>query len=221
MNKKHIWYESRFWVVLYAIVVFIILCMQFTLGILQNNQIIFHNKIINDFINGNLNLPITVMSYGWTALISFYCCADRIVDVAKTTKLQIGQVSMGDLSKLRYMIVLSLILFIFAGVFNFLTDKDYDLSAWASAFAMTIISYVVGNKAVKASSYFGTRVDKDQNGVPDEAEQSYNKWKREQIKNGVDSIYINWNYFLDDPNNEYWEKKYRPESVTKKQEDKE
>lgn len=214
-DKKYIWFESRFWVVLYAIVVAVMMCMQLTLGIMQGHQVVFDSKVLNDFVNGNLNLPMTVMSYGWTALISFYCCADRVVDVAKTTKLQIGQVSMGDLAKLRGMIILSLLLFAMAVAFNFLVDKDFDLSAWASAFVMTVISYVVGNKAVKASAWFGTREDADQNGIPDEAEEAYNKWKREQQKNDVDSIYINWSYFLDDPANEYWEKKYRPSSVSK------
>lgn len=208
-DKKHIWYESRFWVIVYAIVVALMMCIQLTLGIMQSHQIMFNSKVLNDFINGNLNLPMTVMSYGWTALISFYCCADRVVDVAKTTKLQIGQVSMGDLAKLRGMIVLSLGLLVIAVVFNFLVDKDFDLSAWASAFVMTIISYVVGNKAVKASAWFGTREDTNQDGIPDQYELRFNKWKREQIKNGVDNQFITFDYFLDDPENKDIEDKIR------------
>lgn len=213
MNKKRFYYSSRFWVITYAVVVFVIMCMQFTLGLFDKYSIVFHNKTLNDFVNGNLSLPVTVLSYGWTALISLYCCADRIVDISKTTKLAVGQMSMGDLKKLRGMIVLSLFLFTCATVFNFIVERDFDLAAWASAFAMTVISYALGNKVVKASSYFGTHEDKDENGIPDKYQERYDKWKREQEKNGVEFIYINWNYFLDDPANEDIEKEVRPGSV--------
>lgn len=212
-DKKRFYYSSRFWVIVYAVVVFIMMCMQFTLGLLDKYDFTFQNKVLNDFVNGNINLPMTVMSYGWTALVSLYCCADRIVDIGKTTKLAVGQMSMGDLGKLRGMIVLSLFLLAIAAAFNFTVEKDFDLAAWASAFAMTVISYVLGNKVVKASAYFGTHEDKDQNGIPDEAQERFDKWKREQEKNGTEYIYINWNYFLDDPANADLEKKYRPQSV--------
>lgn len=213
MNKKRFYYSSRFWVITYAVVVFVIMCMQFTLGLLDKYNIVFHSKTLNDFVNGSVSLPVTVLSYGWTALISLYCCADRVVDISKTTKLAIGQMSMGDLKKLRGMIMLSLFLFACATVFNFIVERDFDLAAWASAFAMTVISYALGNKAVKASSYFGTHEDKDENGIPDKYQERYDKWKREQEKNGVEFIYINWNYFLDDPVNEDIEKEVRPSSV--------
>lgn len=214
-KKTYIWYESRFWVILYALVTLVIMTIQFILGIFEIHEITFHNQVINEFVNGNLNLPMEVMSWVWTALISFYCGSDRLVDIAKTTKLAVGQTSMGDLKKIRGMILISLILFITAVIFNFLTDKNYTLSAYASAFGMTIISYVVGNKAVKASAYFGTREDQNEDGIPDEAEESYKKWKRDQIKNEIEPQYITWEYFLDDPENEYWEKKYRPETAEK------
>lgn len=199
---------------MYAIVVLTIMCIQFILGLLKNDNIHFINETLNKFINGNLNLPMSTLSWCWTALISIYCGSDRIVDIAKTTKLSVGQTSMGDLSKLRGMIVLSLVLLVVAVVFNFFTDKEYTLSAYASAFGMTIISYVAGNKAVKATAYFGTHEDTDQNGVPDIAETSYNKWKRQQIKNGVESEYLTFDYFLDDPANKEWEEKLRPDSVS-------
>lgn len=208
-SKKHIWYESKFWVCIYAVITILIMSIQFILGIFENNEITFHSKIINDFINGNLNLPMEVISWVWTVLISLYCGSDRIVDIAKTTKLSVGQMSMGDLKKIRGMILLSLVLFITAVIFNFLTDKEYTLSAYASAFGMTIISYVVGNKAVKASAYFGTHEDRNEDGIPDEAEEAFNKWKRKQIRNEIETQYINWDYFLDDPENKYWENKYR------------
>lgn len=207
--KKHIWYESRFWVCLYAVITILIMCIQFVLGIFENREIIFHSKILNDFVNGNLNLPMDIISWIWTALVSLYCGSDRIVDIAKTTRLSVGQMSMGDLSKLRGMILLSLLLFITSVIFNFLTDKEYCLSAYVSAFGMTIISYVVGNKAVKASAYFGTHEDQNKDGIPDEVEEVFNKWVREQKKNGIENEFLTFDYFLDDPENKYWEDKYR------------
>lgn len=211
MNKKHIWYESRFWVILYATVTVIIMGLQFILGLLDSYEIVFKHKIINDFVNGYLNLPMEVMSWVWTAIISFYCGSDRVVDVAKTTKLAVGQTSMGDLAKLRAMILISLVLFITAVVFNFLTDKEYCLAAYASAFGMTVLSYVVGNKAVKSASYLGKHEDKNQDGVPDKFQDRFDKWKRKQVRAGVENMYITWDYFLDDPENIDVEKELRPQ----------
>lgn len=219
MNKEKIYYRSSFWIVLYAAVAALMMCMQFTLGLLDKHDIVFQNKTLNDFVNGNLSLPITVISYGWTLILGVYCVCDRSVDILKTSKLQIGHVSMGDLAKLRKMILISLILLIVALVFSFLVDKDFDLSAWATAFVMAVLSLTTGNKLVKASSYFGTHDDKNENGVPDEAEDMFDKWKREQTKNGVDPDYITWEYFLDDPENEKYEKKYRPSTVKEEEND--
>lgn len=214
-EKIHIWYSARFWVVLYALVAALAMCVQFVLGLLQNQSITLHNHTINDFINGNLNLPMTVLSYGWTLIVSTYTVSDKTVDVLKTSKLQPGDVSFGDQSKSRNLIVLSLLLFGVAVLFNFLTDKEYDLSAWASAFVMTTMSYVVGNKLVKSASWWKVKGLADDNGnlIPDKYEPRYNKWKRLQEKDGVDSQFVTFDYFLDDPANEDIEKEIRAESV--------
>lgn len=214
MGKEKFYQQSRFWVLLYAFVAFAFMCIQFLLGILENNQIVFHNKVLNDFVNGNLNLPMSVLSYGWTLLLSGYMCMDRVVDITTTLKLPVGQMSMGDLAKLRHMIVVSLLLLIAAVVFNFFTDKDYSLTAYASAFAVSIVAYTVGNKGVKSARYTDHYEDKNEDGIPDAVESAYNKWKRQQIKNGVSLEYLTIDYFLDDPANKEWEEKLRPDSVS-------
>lgn len=219
-KKKHIWYESRFWVIVYALVAAVVLCMQFSLGLMQSHQVVLGSKALNDFVNGNAELPIDVMSWGWTALISLYCGSDRVVDTVKSTRLAVGQMSMGDVGKIRGMVVLSLTLFIAALVFNFMTDKDYALSAWASAFAMTVISLAVGNKMVKIAGQYGAETDKNNNGVPDDAEASYKKWCRKKTEEGVAIEFQTFDYFLDDPDNVEWEKKYRPSSVSETKEEK-
>lgn len=214
-NKSHIWYSSRFWVILYAFVVILFMCIQFVLGLLESYQVTFHNTVINKFINGNLNLPITVLSYGWTLLVSMYTISDKTVDVLKTAKLQPGDVSFGDLSKSRGLILLSMLLLFIAVIFNFLVDKDFDLTAFASAFVMITMSYVVGNKMVKSASWWKVKGLADNNGdlIPDKYEDRYNKWKRQQEKNGVDSQYINFDYFLDDTENSDIEKEIRSSSI--------
>lgn len=207
-NKKtHIWYESRFWIILYAAVVALVMILQLVLGLLDSHQVVFRSQTLNGFVNGNIALPMATMSYAWTAIVSLYCVSDRAVDVLKTAKLRVGEVSMGDLAKLRGMILISLVLFLMALAFNFLTDRDYELAAWASAFAMTILSYTSGNKLVKTASWAGHHKDENQNGIPDEDEQAFDKWKRQQVKDGVDSEFITWDYFLDA--NPEIEKKYR------------
>lgn len=211
--KKHIWYESRFWVMLYAFVVLVFMAAQFMLGVLQNLQITVNNYTINSFINGELDLPITALSWGWTCLLALYVGSDRIVDIAKTTKLTTGQMSMGDLSKLRGMIVLSLFLLLVAVVFSMLTDKSYDLNAWATAFATSVVFYVSGNKGVKIASQFNAKIDANKDGIPDQAYDAYQKWRRLQLKNDADISVLTFDDFLDDPANIEWEKKYRPSSV--------
>lgn len=213
-RKQHIWYESRFWVLLYAFITLLMMCLQFALGMIENYQITFRNIALNNFVNGLIELPMLVMSYGWTCLVALYCGSDRVVDIMKTTKLTMGNMSMGDLPKLRKIIIVSLILLLVAIGFNFLTDKDYQLSAFAAAFALGVISYVTGNKLVKAASYYHKDVDKNQDGIPDDAADSYLKWKRSQEKNNVEPQYLSWDYFLDDPANKEWEEKYRPSSVS-------
>lgn len=208
-SKSHIWYESRFWIFVYATITTAVMCLQFLLGLFQKDQIVFNSQIISSLINSNLDLPMTTLSWGWTALVSLYCGSDRVVDTVKSLKLSVGQTSMGDLSKLRAIIVLSLFLLIVAIAFSALTEKDYDLNAWASAFVMTIVSYTVGNKAVKIAGQYGPKIDKNNNGIPDEVEDAYNKWKRAQIKDGVDAQFITFDYFLDCPENKAWEMKYR------------
>lgn len=197
-NKTWPWYTARFWVILYAFIVSIFLAAQFFFGIILNKEI---------------NLPINVLSYCWTFLVSLYCGFDRYVDLKNTTALPIGQMSLGDLSKLRGMIILSLILLLFSttlycvGHFLFNIDKEFALEAFASGFGATVIAYVTGNKIIKSQKYKCEIKDENDNAIPDDAENDFNKWKRLKIKEGTENQFLTWDYFLDE--NPEWEKKYR------------
>lgn len=198
VKKSPIWYSSRFWVCLYAIVMVLLISGQFILGLLEDNKITFHNITLNKFINGECNLPMEIAAWCWSALISLFCGFDRFVDIKTTMHLSSGQMSMGDLSKLRVIIMESLLLFIYSLICSLLVNKDFQLTAMFSAFGMSVIIYVAGNKAVKACKYYSDKEDKDSDGVPDIIQKDYEKWVRAQKRNGVDEAYINLDYFLDD-----------------------
>ena len=197
-ERTPIHYSSRFWVCLYAIVMAVMMSLQLMLGLMQNQEIVFKSIVLNKFVNGSLKLPMEAAAWLWTALISLFCGFDRFVDIKTTMHLSSGQMSMGDLAKLRVIMLESLLLFVFALVSNFLVDKDFQLTAMLTAFGMSVIIYVSGNKMVKACKYYSEKTDNDNDGVPDEIQKEYEKWVRAQKKAGTDEAYINLDYFLDE-----------------------
>ena len=172
-ERTPIHYSSRFWVCLYAIVMAVMMSLQLMLGLMQNHEIVFKSIVLNKFINGSLKLPMEAAARLWTALISLFCGFDRFVDIKTTMHLSSGQMSMGDLVKLRVIMLESLLLFVFALVSNFLVDKDFQLTAMLTAFGMSVIIYVSGNKMVKACKYYSEKTDNDKDGVPDEIQKEY------------------------------------------------
>lgn len=197
MTKK-IYYAAKFWVGLYAFVVLAFLSLQFYFAYYLQKEIL---------------LPINTLSYFWTFLISLYCGFDRYVDLKNTTALPIGQMDFGDLSKLRGMILLSLSLLITATTYYCLCkfklgiDKEFALECFSSGFGVTVIAYVAGNKIIKSQKYKCIFKDENQNNIPDEVEAEFDKWTRTQLKNGVESRFITFDYFLDE--NPEIAKKYR------------
>ena len=195
--KNKFWQSSRFWVFLYAFVMAVIMTLQLILGIMQNKELVFKSVTLNNFVNGEVNLPMETLAWCWTALISLFCGFDRFVDIKTTMHLSSGQMSFGDLAKLRAIILVNLVLFIYAVLANFLVDKDFQLTQMAMAFGMSVIIYVSGNKLVKSFKYSGEK-DEDGDGIPDSIQEEYEKWVRAQKKNNIDEAYINLDYFLDE-----------------------
>lgn len=199
LKKTPFYYSSRFWVLVYAVVLFIILLGQFVLGLIQNTKIELPFKTLNRLVNGEADLPIEVAAWLWTALVSLFCGFDRFVDIKTTMHLSSGQMSMGDLAKLRFIIVESLFIFLFALVGTLTTQKDFQLSALLTAFGSSIIIYVSGNKAVKACKYYSeVSTDNNEDGIPDVIQTEYDKWVRAQKKEGTDPAFISLDYFLDE-----------------------
>ena len=119
-ERTPIYYSSRFWVCIYAIVMAIMMSLQLMLGLMQNQELVFKSIVLNKFVNGSLKLPMEAAAWLWTALISLFCGFDRFVDIKTTMHLSSGQMSMGDLAKLRVIMLESLLLFVFALISNFL-----------------------------------------------------------------------------------------------------
>ena len=191
MNKKSpIYYSSRFWATLYAGVLLILLTLQFIFGYLDKYGIVV--KVLNQ----NLSLPIPLACWLWTFVISLFCGFDRFVDIKNTQQLTSGQISIGDLPKLRKIIVMALFIFIYALICSLFVDRDFQLEALLSAFGSSVIIYISGNKLVKANRYVCE--DKDKDGIPDIVQKEYEKWVREQKKLGTDKSFLDLEYFLDE-----------------------
>lgn len=194
MDKKKFYYHSRFWIWLYYSIFIIYMGLQYVLALLGDANLVLP-ETISKFINGNAELPLSIFSWGWTGIVCLYCGTDRLVDIKDTMNLPSGQMSIGDLNKLRKIIVLNLSLLILATFFSFTSSKNFELEALATSFIFSIISYTSGNKLVKSFKYSG--LDANNDGIPDSIEEQYNKWKREQEKEGIDSKFITLDYYLD------------------------
>lgn len=173
------WRSSRFFIVLYA----------WTLAV----------GIILTFFK--FEFPLKTLATVWPFLISVYVGLDRVIDVRTTQTLATGQMSFGDLAKLRGIIFLCFSLFGLSVAFTKLGKANvYEMDEFAVAFAMSVILYVGGNKAVKSFKFSGP--DKNCDGLPDkyedEIKEEYERWARTQRKNGVDEKFITLSYFFDE-----------------------
>lgn len=98
-------------------------------------------------------LPHNTLAWVFTAIASGYAGTDRIAQFARTSTLEYGQADLGDPRKLRWVILVTLILIAEALVLTvFFGVPNLALDALVTAFGGTGISYVVGNKAIKAAA---------------------------------------------------------------------
>lgn len=194
-NKKF-YYQSRFWVWLYCATFMFYMFLQYILSLLGDANLSLPNNIAK-FVNGGASLPINVLSWGWSAVVCLYCGSDRFVDIRTTMSLPSGQLSMGDLDKLRQIIMMSLIVLVVATFFSLTSSGNFELEALATTFILSTVTYTSGNKIVRSFKYTGSK-DENKDGIPDAIEEEYYKWKRNQIKAGIDEKFITLEYFLDE-----------------------
>ena len=151
-KKKWSWATSSM-VILYAIVFFLIMGIQFSIDMFAKYEITFHGKLLMNFINGEIMLPINAMATIWVAICAAYCGVDRASYLIKSTTESRGQCDMGNPAMLRFIILLAGLLFAAGIVFGFFSDCNYELSTLASAWGSSIVLYVAGQKGIKIAKY--------------------------------------------------------------------
>jgi hypothetical protein len=119
------------------------------------------------------------------------------LDIKKTMNLTSGQMSNGDMAKIRKIIIISLILSLYAILCSFVVDLNFQVVAFFSSFGTSTVIYTSGNKIVKSLKYYPGSVDGDADGIPDIIQHRYEKWVREQKKNGTEPQFITLEYYLD------------------------
>lgn len=111
--------------------------------------------IIN-FVNINIikyEPKIKVFSWFFLAISSAYVGFDKVLNLKNTVELPKGQLTLGNLKKIRHLIFMSFILMAFSIICEALTGLDFDSEAFISAFGTNIILSISGNKAIKMSRY--------------------------------------------------------------------
>lgn len=141
MKNAPFYQKGRFWVGLFGVVVGLLL-------LIQASPYIITKLFPNFEFNTNVHVPIDVIGWSYMALVSMYIGSDRFEKVFSSKQLPYGEVYMGDLKKLRNVIVFTLAIFIEAMSLNFLFDVDVGLESFFLAFASSVILYVGGNNAV-------------------------------------------------------------------------
>ena len=159
-KKRWAWATSSM-VIIYAIVFFIIMAMQFGIDMLAKFEVEFHGKLLMSFINGEIALPVNTMAVIWVALCAAYCGVDRASYLVKSTTESIGECDMGDPAMLRFIILLAGLLFAIGLGFGCFSDCNYELNLLASAWGSAIVLYVAGQKGIKMAKYIdGTKKKK-------------------------------------------------------------
>ena len=140
-NKKPIWYSGRFWVTLFMVVVSSLLVVQ--------ALPLFMTEFYGQKFNDDFKLPLDVISWSYMALISLYVGTDRLEKIISTKEIPYGEVFMGDMKKLRRIIVISLLIFLESLVFSRMLNADFGMTGFFSAFASSVILYVSGNNGIQ------------------------------------------------------------------------
>lgn len=195
-EKKPFYLYIRFWVMLYALVVALFITSQLIAGLLvvHNVDVLWIN---NNFVK-SMEITLETAAWFWTALVSAYCMSDKYLDIRKTMNLTAGQMSVGDMAKLRKIIIISLLLSIYSVGCTLLVDLNFQMEAFFSSFGLAIIFYSSGHKLVESFKYYPGKVDGDADGIPDVIQHKYEKWVRSKRSSGVKDEFISLEYYFDE-----------------------
>ncbi len=146
INEKHkFWYSSKFWITLFACVIFIFLGMQFLIEIIPPDVL--------PYLNFNLQLPLETVATAWIIVITGYCGADKLSSITKTTQLPYGQADFGDLSKMRFIMLVCLFLSFAALAASVFVDAEFQVAQFITSFSSVLLIYVGGNKIAKTCQF--------------------------------------------------------------------
>lgn len=180
---------------LYAQVVLLLMTIQLTVALLVRLGV--DVVWINNNVSTVVETTLETAAWFWTAIVTLFCGFDKLVDIKKTMNLTSGQMSNGDMAKIRKIIIVSLILSLYAILCSFVVDLNFQVVAFFSSFGTSTVIYTSGNKIVKSLKYYPGSVDGDADGIPDIIQHRYEKWVREQKKNGTEPQFITLEYYLD------------------------
>lgn len=180
---------------LYAQVVLLLMTIQLTVALLVRLGV--DVVWINNNVSTVVETTLETAAWFWTAIVTLFCGFDKLVDIKKTMNLTSGQMSNGDMAKIRKIIIISLILSLYAILCSFVVDLNFQVVAFFSSFGTSTVIYTSGNKIVKSLKYYPGSVDGDADGIPDVIQHRYEKWVREQKKNGTEPQFITLEYYLD------------------------
>lgn len=196
-DKKPFYYKTSFWVFFYAGVLALAMSLQVFFAACAKFELLKDHIFIVPYLNGSFTMPLSVMAWIWVAICSAYIGIDRASYTVKTMCELAGQMDVGNPDTLRLIIAVSGVLFAWATAANMVVDADFALDAYATGFGTSIAMYIAGMKAIKSVKYVNGSIDQNNDGIPDEEEEEYEKWVRRERKNGVESQFINYLYFKD------------------------
>ena len=185
---KKFWYKTSFMVFAYAASLGLAVLIQAAIALLIKYNVVVHAVVFANFLNGNIEMPISNMAWTWCAICAAYIGVDRASYTIKSANLMSGSTDIGDPKTLREIILASGSLFVIAVTCNGLVDADFDLNAFASAFGSSVLLYVAGQKAIKSVKYVNGKIDANGNGIPDEEENLEmcdGKAHTEQVADGI------------------------------------
>lgn len=100
-----------------------------------------------------ITLPHEILAWAFAVIASGYAGTDRIASFVRTKSLEYGTVDLGDVSKVRKLIAITLFLLILGLVLTVVFGiPNLALEALALSFGGTAAAYVMGNKSIQAAS---------------------------------------------------------------------
>ena len=161
-KRAPITFATSFMVIAFAVVLAVSMIVQAVLNYLPSIAEITHKPWLVKFLNNDLEMPITELSFLWISIVAAYVGIDRAAYAAKTFTLSYGEQDVGDPQTIRRIILISGLLYLEAVILNSIVKGDYSLGNLATAFGSTVLLYVAGQKVTKIGQFHDGEKDHDE-----------------------------------------------------------